>query len=492
MSDHQESLLKPEGRVLSTLEADGSRRWLHPRLSLGRYWHARRIVAYALVLIFNVLPWVRINGHPALLFDIADREFHIFGLSLLPTDNILMALFMITALLGVFFFTAVMGRIWCGWGCPQTVYMEYLFRPIERFFKGRSGVGGKPTKPVAGWRTIAMYATFLVICFYLSNVFLAYFVGTDRLVKWVLGNPFEHFAGFALVVVVTGLMMFDFAYWREQLCIIGCPYGRFQSVLLDKHSLIVSYDPKRGEPRSKGKRVATHPLPVLSQRTAERATDNPPLATSAGDCIDCTMCVQVCPTGIDIRNGLQLECINCTQCIDACDAVMDKINRPRGLIRYASQASLAGAKWKLLRPRVVLYGTILTLLCTLMGVLIATRPVVDLVVFRGRGNPYTNHADGLIENTFLANVTNRTDQPQTYAISVTTPGVRLVRTNETFQVQPGQVVVEPIHVFVPGSMLNNGRLDIEVKIESADGKGARTRYARVLGPRDWKPTENKP
>jgi cytochrome c oxidase accessory protein FixG len=492
MAMQPESLLKPEERVLSTLEADGSRRWLHPRLSLGRYWHARRIVAYALIVIFNVLPWIRINGRPALLFDIAAREFHIFGLSLLPTDNILMALFMIIALLSVFFFTAVLGRIWCGWGCPQTVYMEYLFRPIERFFKGRVGVGGKPNKPVPGWRTLAMYATFLVICFYLSNVFLAYFVGTDKLVKWVLGNPFEHFAGFALVLVVTGAMMFDFAYWREQLCIIGCPYGRFQSALLDRHSLIVSYDPHRGEPRKKGKRSASHQLPVISERNAALPTGNPQPATSQGDCIDCTLCVQVCPTGIDIRNGLQLECINCTQCIDACDAVMDKINKPRGLIRYASQASLAGSKWKLLRPRVVLYGTILAVLCTLMGVLIATRPSIDLVVFRGRGNPYTNHADGTIENTFLVNITNRTDKPQRYSLSIATPGARLVRTNDSIEVQPGQVVVEPIHVFVPAGLLKNGRLDIEVKVESADGSAVRTRYARVLGPRDWQPTETKP
>ena len=323
-------ILKAEGRVLSTLESDGSRRWLTPRLAKGRFLARRQVVAYALIAIYAILPFLTINGRPAVQLDLWNARFALFGFEFRPTDLELLAVFGLMTFLSIFLATALFGRVWCGWACPQTVYMEHVFRPLERLFTGTAGRGGKPTKAVAGWRTPLMYLVFLLICWHLANTFLAYFVGVEALNRWIWSEPpWRHPGAFALVLFVTALMMFDFCYWREQLCIIGCPYGRFQSVLLDRSSLVVGYDTVRGEQRGRGK---------------ERE------AKGLGDCVDCSMCVHVCPTGIDIRDGLQLECVNCTQCIDACDAVMDKIGRPRGLIRYSSQAAFEGGASKLVRP----------------------------------------------------------------------------------------------------------------------------------------------
>ncbi|MCA9240682.1 MAG: 4Fe-4S binding protein, partial [Planctomycetales bacterium] len=277
-------LLEPEERVLSTLEHDGSRRWLFPRLSQGRFWHRRRLVAYLLIATYALLPFIKIGGKPAILLDIANRQFTFFGFTFLPTDTLLLAIFVVALFLTIFFATAVAGRVWCGWACPQTVYMEYVFRPIERLFTGRKGKGGAPDKNVAGvWKGV-MYVVYFLVCLHLANVFLSYFVGVEKLHRWIWTSyPWEHPGPFVLVMFITGLMMFDFCYWREQLCIIGCPYGRFQSVMLDKSSCIIGYDEQRGEPRGRGRDRATQGL---------------------GDCVACNMCVQVCPTGIDIRDGL--------------------------------------------------------------------------------------------------------------------------------------------------------------------------------------------
>ena len=299
-------VLNPEERVLSTLDHDGRRRWIYPRLAQGVFWHWRRVVAYALIAVYALLPFVTIGGKPAILLDLANREFTFFGFTFLPTDTVLLAIFVVTVFLFIFFLTAIAGRVWCGWACPQTVYMEFVFRPLERLFTGTVGRGAKPKKDVPPWRIVAMYATYFVICLHLANMFLAYFVGVDKLHHWIwTSTPFQHPAPFAVVAVITGLMMFDFCYWREQLCIIGCPYGRFQSVMLDRSSAIIGYDEQRGEPRGKG-------------RDRE--------AKGLGSCVDCHLCVDVCPTGIDIREGLQLECIGCA--MHRCLRRSDGENRP--------------------------------------------------------------------------------------------------------------------------------------------------------------------
>lgn len=488
MANYEDTLLKPKGRVLSTLEADGSRRWLYPKLAKGNYFRARRIVGYFLIAVFNVLPWIRINGNPALQFDIAARKAHVFGYTFLPTDTLLFALFMVGTILSVFFLTAIFGRVWCGWGCPQTVYMEFLIRPIERFFTGRAGVGGKPLKKVPGWRYAAMYFTFLVICFYLSNVFLAYFVGTEKLLEWMTGNPFNYFGGFFLVCFVTGLMMFDFAYWREQLCIIGCPYGRFQSVLLDRDSMIVTYDPRRGEPRGKaavgGRQSAarTVALSVVADESSTQTADHRP---QTGDCIDCTLCVQVCPTGIDIRDGLQLECINCAQCIDACNAVMDKIGRPRGLIRYSSQNIIAGARRRLIRPRVAIYSFLLIGIATVFTVLLVNKPPIDLAITRGVGQPFYVRPGGTIENILSLKLANRTNTPMTYRVSIPNhpdAQIEITDANATGALEPAKPHTASMHVLLPPSAFSGGHTDALIRVESTDGTAVAEQSVRLLGP----------
>ena len=266
-------ILPPEEHVLSTLEADGSRRWLKPKLSRGNLWTRRRILGYVLIAIFTLIPFIEVNGNPLVLLDLGARRFTILGFTFLPTDTLLLAIFMVGLLLSVFLFTALFGRVWCGWACPQTVYMEFLFRPVERFFDGTVGRGG-PMKKVAPWRTAAKYVVYFLLSCYLANTFLAYFVGVDKLKVWMTQSPLEHPESFAVMAFVTFAMMVDFCYFREQMCLIACPYGRFQSVLLDQNSLIVAYDENRGEPRGKKSKG----------RGTERGDEDSGIV---GDCVDC-------------------------------------------------------------------------------------------------------------------------------------------------------------------------------------------------------------
>jgi cytochrome c oxidase accessory protein FixG len=456
-----------QDRVLSTLERDGSRRWLYPRLSKGRFWSHRRTIAYILLAMFTLVPFMRVGGRPVILLDLARRHFTLLGVTFLPTDTALLALFVLIVLLSVFFVTAMLGRVWCGWACPQTVYMEYVFRPVERLCTGRSGKGGTPMKDVAAWRKVAMYVAYLLICLHLANTFLAYFVPANVLNGWITSSPTSHPAGFVIVVIITALMLFNFGWFREQTCIIACPYGRLQSVLLDKQSLIISYDTARGEPRTKAKRTAIS-LPVMDR--------------SGGDCVDCSLCVQVCPTGIDIRDGLQVECVACAQCIDACDAVMDKINRPRGLIRYSSQSAMAGERQRILRPRVIIYSAIIVVLVVLLAVLLATRSPADVALLRNVGRPFVVGTDGMVENTMRIHITNRTERPQHYRVATTgVAEARALMEHETLTVAAGESITEPVRVLAPANEFTLGHLDVTLRISGDDGLQI-DRPCRLLGP----------
>ncbi|HEX8916407.1 MAG TPA: cytochrome c oxidase accessory protein CcoG [Humisphaera sp.] len=468
-------LLQPAGRVLSTLEQDGSRRWLYPRLSKGKFWNARRAVAYLLIAIYASLPFVPVNGKPAVLLDVVHRRFTILGFTFLPTDTILLALFAVTVILLVFLTTALLGRVWCGWACPQTVYLEFLYRPIERLFLGRTGVGGKPKPDQAGWRHAAMYAVYFVFSLHLANTFLAYFVGAGTLHTWVLGSPLAHPAGFAIVAVVTGAMMFNFTFFREQTCLIACPYGRLQSVLLDRQSLIISYDTARGEPRGKMAGKAKVALPVVAERIESAAK---------GDCVDCGLCQAVCPTGIDIRDGLQFECVGCAQCIDVCNDVMAKVNRPAGLIRYGSQAGMAGEKPRLLRPRVVIYPLLILAVGSLLGYLLVTKSPTDVTVLRGPGQPFLVTQQGEVVNVIRVKVTNRTDEPQRLAVTVAGPtGLRAVTAQPAVALPAGQTTTEAVEVFAPAALFaGSGSVGVTVRVTSADPAVAIDRPFKLLGP----------
>ncbi len=463
------TLLQPNERVLSTLNADGTRRWLQPRVADGKFWKRRRILGWFLIALFVTLPHLHWQGKQLFFVNVAAGEFTIFGQTLIRTDTLLFALGLLSVFLTIFFFTALLGRVWCGWMCPQTVYLEFVFRPIDRLFngkktKGLAGAIGKLPKPA---RAVGRFGVFFVVCFVLANTFLSYFVGSQTLRTWVLHAPTEHIAGFAFVLFVTGAMMFDFMFFREQLCIVACPYGRLQSALLDRHSLIVGYDAARGEPRGHGK--------------PKRGAEGDIALPQFGDCVDCGNCVSVCPTGIDIRDGLQLECIHCTQCIDACHAVMTKLGREPGLIRYASQDALQTGKWKWKRPRLAVYPAMLFAVLSLFTFLLVTKPAADVMMLRSQGLPFNVLPDGEIANQARLRITNRTTEPHTYQIS--SEGLTFRADREEFVVEPGETVSERVLVLADPSYFAGTAGMRVAEIEVTDDAGFRTtaRY-KMLGP----------
>lgn len=454
----------PESRVLSTMHEDGSRRWLFPRPSPGRFLRARRVLAWGLIAVFTLLPYLRIGGKPAVLLNIPAREFTLFGFTFLPTDTLLLALFLVSVIVGIILATSLLGRVWCGWMCPQTVYMEFVYRPLERLLDGRPGRGHAQGKRATPARAAVKYAAFLIISAFLAHTFLAYFVGVASLARWFRQSPLEHPVPFLVMLAVTGLMMFDFSYFREQTCIVACPYGRFQSVMLDRDSLIVSYDPGRGEPRGRGRR-------------------DRPENQSLGDCVDCGLCLDTCPTGIDIRDGLQLECVHCAQCIDACDNVMERIGRPRGLIRYSSQSRVAGHPGRWLRPRVVFYPTILLVLLSALGFVLAGKQTADVTLLRGMGQPFFEIAPGRIANQVRVKITNRSGQDASYTMEVADGGAAELEAAENpLAIAGGKSRTEPVLVTVPESTFVDGRHDLRLRV--TDGREFdRTLTYRLLGPR---------
>jgi cytochrome c oxidase accessory protein FixG len=449
--------IAPE-RVLPTLNADGTRNRIRPRPYSGRLLRARRWVAWALIALFVSLPLLRIHGKPAMLLDVMHRQFVLFGHTYLPTDGVLLMLLMLGIFVSIVLVTALVGRAWCGWACPQTVYMEFLFRPIERLFEGPREAQLRIDKSGMNGRRLAKNAVYLLLAFVLANVFLSYFVGTDTLRHWMLEAPSQHVGGFSVVLVTAGLVFFDFAYFREQMCTVICPYARIQSVLLDPKSLVIGYDARRGEPRSHGKaKVAGH-----------------------GDCIDCQACVTTCPTGIDIRQGLQLECIACGQCADACDSIMDRIKKPRGLIRYSSQAALeSGKPSSMLRPRVLIYAVILLGLALGLVLVSRARPTAEVTVLRGLGAPFTEAGSDVI-NQLRLKVGNRSEKTRQFSVTlVDVPSARLVAPELPLIVKAGDQAAASFFVVIPRAELHGSR---PVRLRVGDGEIFELVPYTLLGP----------
>ncbi len=449
------------GRVLPTLNEDGSRRWLRPKPSPGAWLARRTVVAWVLIVVYVAIPHLFINGKPAILLDLQRREFTLFGTTFLPTDTLLLMLLAISTMIAIFLASALAGRVWCGWACPQTVYMEFVYRPLERLFEGGPRGSTQIDRDSGTFhpRRAAKQLTYLVISSFLAHTFLAYFVGWEQVVHWVFGSPKAHPVGFTIVTITTIAMMLDFVYFREQVCMVACPYGRWQSALLDSESLVVAYDYTRGEPRGKGK---------------ERE--------GKGDCVDCQACVVTCPTGIDIRHGLQMECIHCTQCMDACDAVMRKVGRPEGLIRYSSLAALAGGSRHVLRARTVLYPIAFALAFGAFLWQLEFKEAADITLLGASGAPFVVQPDGMVTNHLRIRIANRSGVAHEYAVEVTgVGGLSVIAPMSPLLVQPGRTESMPVFVTLPQAAFTEGVRTVTVRVTDGADYAAAFPY-RLVGP----------
>lgn len=389
---------------LSTVTQEGKRVWVYPKKQTGRFYTARTIFSFFLLAILFITPWIKIDGHPFMLFNFFERKFIVLGLAFGPQDFYIFALGFVTLVVFVVLFTAVFGRVFCGWACPQTVFMEMVFRKIEYFIEGDAAQQRALDKaPLDGskfFKKFSKHLIFFIIAFLIGNTFIAYIVGIDATLKLITGSPLDNLTGFIAVTVFSLIFYFVFSKFREQACTIVCPYGRLQGVLLDPNTVVVAYDNVRGEPRGKLEK------------------DNP---NNNGDCIDCHLCVAVCPTGIDIRNGTQLECVNCTSCIDACDSIMDKVEKPKGLIRYASMKGIKDKIKFKVTPRIILYSVLLVILFSIFTTLLLSREDVKVNVLRSPGKIYQEMPDGKISNLYHVKLVNNTFKDIPVEVKINNP-----------------------------------------------------------------------
>lgn len=447
---------------VTTIRPDGSRPFLFPADVRGRFARARRISAAGLIVFYLSLPWIRVNGHPAVFLDLAARRFHLVGFTFSVQDAWLL-FFLISGLgFALFFITATLGRVWCGWACPQTIFLDHVFRRLERWIDGnaldRRALAAAPLTGAKLLRRALKHALYLGTAAVIAHLFLAYYVSLPAVWSMIRAAPGEHLGTFAFMAVSTAVLYFNFAWFREQLCIVICPYGRLQSALIDEHSLVVAYDPARGEPRGRSG------------------------TPGAGDCVACQRCVQVCPTGIDIRQGLQLECIGCTACIDACDEVMTRLRRPTGLIRYSSLTALAGRATRWLRPRTVLYLALLVVGAGVFGWAASGLRPANLGVTRIVGAPYLLDADA-VRNQFLVRIVNKRNEPARFVVHVAggTPELRQSGLTGVVTVPPLGEAVQPLVLVLPRASFRQP-FPLRVQVTDEAGRLHLERTLEFLGP----------
>lgn len=454
---------KPNLNSVTSINADGSHYSIHPSDVKGRWTSYRRVVAWLLIVFYLTLPWIRVGEHPLVFLDVETRNFHVFGFHFVPQDFWLM-FFAVTGLgFFLFFMTALLGRLWCGWACPYTVFLDHVYRRIERWIDGdapaRRALAKAPWTAGKIFKRVLKHSLYALVATLIAHAFIAYFVSLPRLYGFMHEGPLEHVTAFGIVLFLTLVLWFCFGYFREQFCIIMCPYGRLQSALTDDETVTIGYDEKRGEPRgTKGK--------------------------TEGDCIDCRRCVTVCPTGIDIRNGLQLECIGCAACIDACDDIMVKVGRPKGLVRYDSQSGFAGKARRILRPRIYAY-TVLGMLGLAALTLVAWLKFSSFTatISRVSGTGYSVDTEA-VRNIYLLRVKNKRDDAATMSIRLSPDspaGYRIGEGNESFVIPAEEEVTRTCVVIAPlGSYTGPSKITLE--LHSASGGLELKKATRFLGP----------
>lgn len=452
---------RPSLDSVTTINNDGSRPFIYPADVSGIFSIARKVSAFLLIALYLSLPWIKIGGFPAVFLDVANRRFHLFGWTFAAQDMWL-TFFLISGLgFSLFFITALLGRIWCGWACPQTVFLDHVYRRIERWIEGnaiqRRKLADGPWTPEKVSKRVVKHGLYIIVSLLITHLFLAYFVSLKELWSMMHEQPAEHWSAFVFVFLAAGVLYFNFAWFREQLCIVICPYGRLQSAMIDDHSLIVGYDAKRGEPRGK---LGT---------------------TGTGDCVDCNRCVHVCPTGIDIRQGLQMECIGCTACIDACDDVMRRIHKPTGLIRYDSQTALAGGKTRWWRPRTMLYGVLLVVGISVASWAVSTLKPANASITRITGAPYIVTEDA-VRNQFLIRLLNKRAEITDFIVRVDSP-VPVKQTGFEDPVIVGAIgeEVRPLVLRVPRTDYA-GSFKFTITISDVQQSFSITREVEFLGP----------
>ena len=451
---------------VATIDDDGKRVRIFPKKVKGKFASARQYVAYALLTVLFIGPWIKIGGQPMFMIDVLGRKFVLLGQIFRPADTFIFVLMMISGVVSVIVFTVAFGRIFCGWVCPQTIFLEHVYRKIEYWIEGDRNRQMKLRAQKWNWEKIwkkgLKNMIFYAIAFVVSNVFLQYLIGVDRWMELLQDGPSAHLGNFTAIVIFSFVFYGVFAWFREQACIVVCPYGRLQGVLLDRNSLVIVYDWLRGEPRAKGKRVE---------------------GDKKGDCVDCGLCVQVCPTGIDIRNGTQLECVNCTACIDVCDEVMVKVGKEPGLIRFDSINGVESGERKVMTPRAWAYTAILTLLLGIVITLVSTRAKVETIFLRMPGQLYQKQGT-TITNAYNFTLINKSDEDMSLYMQLVSPeGATIeVAGGDTVHLVPEAIVHGAAIVGIERADLEDEKAKIEVAIFNDQGVELDRIKTNFLGP----------
>ena len=439
------------GKIVSEVTSN-QRIWMYPKLIKGKLYRYRNLLSYVLLALLFSAPFIKINDEQLVLLDVLERKFVIFGILFMPQDFYLFVLALLSFTVFIVLFTAIFGRVWCGWACPQTIFMEMVFRKIEYWIEGdakqQKELNAAPPSVNKIFKKTLKHTIFILISFLIANVFLAYIISSETLIRIITEPVQQHISGFISICIFTGVFYLVFARLRELVCTVICPYGRLQEVLLDRKTLVVAYDYMRGEPRGHLQKTAVSEL---------------------GDCVDCGLCVQVCPTGIDIRQGTQMECINCTACIDACDMVMEKTHRPLRLIGFKSEEGISTGKAFRFSKRIYAYGVIMVLLFGTLTTLLLKRSDIGATILRASGTLYQLREDGTVSNLYNAELINKTSGPLKFRITMPDDRTTIQYINHSTTIKRGESVKITFFLIRPQHYINEYKSGITLGIES-DGK----------------------